>query len=53
VEAVLDAQSALGAPSPTHAAVLEQARRTAELAESRYRGGAESLLALLDARRTL
>ncbi|QRF56207.1 efflux transporter outer membrane subunit [Variovorax paradoxus] len=57
--ALSDAQTALGAVSSLDAQALaqaeelNQARRAETLAESRYRAGAETLLVLLDAQRTL
>jgi len=53
VEVALNAAAALDAQALAQADVLEQARSAATLAESRYRGGAETLLVLLDAQRTL
>ncbi|MBJ2159737.1 efflux transporter outer membrane subunit [Variovorax sp. IB41] len=57
--ALADAETALNAVAGTDAQAfaqakeLLQARRAAELSESRYRAGAETLLVLLDAQRTL
>ena len=45
--------SAIDAQAAAQAAELAEARRAAELSEARYRAGAETLLALLDAQRTL
>ena len=57
--AFTDAQTALhalagaDAQAAAHAVELEQAQRAVALAEARYRAGAETLLVLLDAQRTL
>lgn len=59
VAAFADAQTALNAVSGTDAQAeaqadeLAEARRAADLSEARYRAGAETLLTLLDAQRTL
>lgn len=59
IAAFADARTALDAVAGTDAQAsaqveeLLQARRAAELSELRYRAGAETLLALLDAQRTL
>ena len=45
--------SAIDTQAAAQAAELAEARRAAELSEARYRAGAETLLALLDAQRTL
>jgi multidrug efflux system outer membrane protein len=53
VEMALNALAGLGAQSIAQAEELAQAQRALALAESRYRAGAETLLTLLDAQRTL
>lgn len=53
VEAALNAVDGSRAQAEAQAEELLQAGRAATLAESRYRAGAESLLTLLDAQRTL
>ena len=53
VETALNAVQGLDAQRTAQAVELEQAGRAATLAESRYRAGAETLLTLLDAQRTL
>jgi len=52
-ETALNAVSATDAQAEAQAAELAEARRAAVLSESRYRAGAETLLTLLDAQRTL
>ncbi|WP_244164359.1 efflux transporter outer membrane subunit [Variovorax atrisoli] len=52
-ETALNGVSAIDAQAAAQAAELAEARRAAELSEARYRAGAETLLALLDAQRTL
>ncbi|MCT8179010.1 efflux transporter outer membrane subunit [Variovorax sp. CY25R-8] len=52
-ETALNGLAGLDAQAEIQAEELLQARRAAELSESRYRAGAETLLALLDAQRTL
>jgi outer membrane protein TolC len=49
----LDAVSAIDRQRDAQAQALAQARRAFTLAQSRYRAGAETLLVLLDAQRTL
>ncbi len=53
VETALNAQIGSDAQATAQAEELRQARSAARLAESRYRAGAETLLTLLDAQRTL
>jgi NodT family efflux transporter outer membrane factor (OMF) lipoprotein len=53
VEVALNTQAGVQAQAAAQAEELEQARRALELAESRYRAGAQTLLTLLDAQRTL
>lgn len=53
VEVALNAQRGTDAQAAAQAEELRQARSAARLAESRYRAGAETLLTLLDAQRTL
>lgn len=52
VETALNGMSAVDAQAQAQAVELTEARRAAELSEARYRAGAETLLALLDAQRT-
>ncbi len=52
-ETALNGLAGLDAQADIQAEELLQARRAAELSESRYRAGAETLLSLLDAQRTL
>jgi multidrug efflux system outer membrane protein len=52
-ETALNAVSATDAQAAAQAVELAEARRAAGLSESRYRAGAETLLTLLDAQRTL
>ena len=52
-ETALNGVLAIDAQAAAQAAELAEARRAAELSEARYRAGAETLLALLDAQRTL
>lgn len=52
-ETALNGVSAIDTQAAAQAAELAEARRAAELSEARYRAGAETLLALLDAQRTL
>jgi multidrug efflux system outer membrane protein len=52
-EAALNAVAGTDAQASAQAEELLQARRAAALSESRYRAGAETLLVLLDAQRTL
>lgn len=49
----LDGVSGIDAQAEAQAGELAEARRAAELSEARYRAGAETLLTLLDAQRTL
>ncbi|WP_288012060.1 efflux transporter outer membrane subunit [Diaphorobacter sp.] len=53
VEVALNTQAGVQAQAAAQAEELEQARRALDLAESRYRAGAQTLLTLLDAQRTL
>jgi NodT family efflux transporter outer membrane factor (OMF) lipoprotein len=53
VEAALNAIDGLQYQQQAQREALEQAREAVRLAESRYRAGADTLLALLDAQRTL
>lgn len=53
VEVSLNAAAGLEAQTRAQTEELAQARRALALAESRYRAGAETLLVLLDAQRTL
>ncbi|MNV88738.1 Toluene efflux pump outer membrane protein TtgC precursor [compost metagenome] len=53
VEVALNATAGLEAQSLAQPEELLQAQRALALAENRYRAGAESLLTLLDAQRTL
>lgn len=53
VEVALNAQVGTDAQAEAQSEELRQARSAARLAESRYRAGAETLLTLLDAQRTL
>ncbi len=53
VEAALNAVAGSETQAVAQAEELAQARRALQLAESRYRAGAETLLTLLDAQRTL
>lgn len=53
VEVALDAVAGLDAQMAAQADELAQAQRALVLAESRYRAGSETLLALLDTQRTL
>ncbi|MDZ5461657.1 efflux transporter outer membrane subunit, partial [Azohydromonas lata] len=53
VEVALDAAARLAEQSAAQDQELQQAQRALALAESRYRAGAETLLTLLDAQRTL
>lgn len=53
VEVSLNTVAGLDAQSAAQSEELAQARRALTLAESRYRAGAETLLVLLDAQRTL
>ncbi|MDM0119777.1 efflux transporter outer membrane subunit [Variovorax arabinosiphilus] len=53
VEIALNAQLGTDAQAAAQAEELRQARSAARLAESRYRAGADTLLTLLDAQRTL
>ncbi|UVH59443.1 efflux transporter outer membrane subunit [Variovorax paradoxus] len=52
-ETALNGVSAIDAQATAQGAELAEARRAAELSEARYRAGAETLLTLLDAQRTL
>lgn len=52
-QTALDGVAAFDAQAAAQALELAEARRAAELSESRYRAGAETLLTLLDAQRTL
>lgn len=52
-EVALNAVAGIAAQSAAQAEELAQARRALTLAERRYRAGADSLLTLLDAQRTL
>lgn len=53
VETALNAVAGVDAQAAAQAEELAQAQRALALAESRYRAGAETLLTLLDAQRTL
>lgn len=53
VELALQSLAGAGAQRAAQAQVVEQAQQAAALAQSRYRAGAETLLTLLDAQRTL
>ena len=53
VQAALHATTGLDAQRDAQAVEMEQAQRALRLAESRYRAGADTLLTLLDAQRTL
>lgn len=53
VEVALNTVDGLGRQRTEQAEALAQAREAARLAESRYRAGAETLLTVLDAQRTL
>lgn len=53
VEIALNAEAGLVAQASAQAEELAQAQRALVLAEARYRAGAETLLTLLDAQRTL
>lgn len=52
-ETALNGVSAIDAQATAQGAELAEARRAADLSEARYRAGAETLLTLLDAQRTL
>jgi outer membrane protein TolC len=53
VEQALQAVAGTQAQRTAQAQVVQQAQQAATLAQSRYRAGAETLLTLLDAQRTL
>lgn len=53
VEVALNAVASLAAQAPLQVQQLTQAQRALTLAESRYRAGADTLLTLLDAQRSV